>query len=133
MFRGGASLSKAYGVIPRLSEDVDITDDIRALVPFLWQGNVGSVLLAVTGRGCIRADEWPAVRSGLEALPIDIDPVSATLVRGPALDVTCEHGLSICDAEYPGLALGMRLPLVTLDEALAAVAQAGRLDEPGRA
>lgn len=34
-FKGGTSLSKAYGVIDRFSEDVDLTYDIRALVPDL--------------------------------------------------------------------------------------------------
>ena len=32
VFKGGTSLSKAYGVIRRFSEDVDLTYDIRALV-----------------------------------------------------------------------------------------------------
>lgn len=31
MFKGGTSLSKAYGVIQRFSEDVDLTYDIRAI------------------------------------------------------------------------------------------------------
>ena len=31
MFKGGTSLSKAYGIIRRFSEDVDVTYDIRAL------------------------------------------------------------------------------------------------------
>lgn len=35
MFKGGTSLSKAYGVIQRFSEDVDLTYDIRRLVPDL--------------------------------------------------------------------------------------------------
>src|SRR6185437_1328199 len=34
-FKGGTSLSKAYGVIRRFSEDVDLTYDIRALAPDL--------------------------------------------------------------------------------------------------
>ena len=34
-FKGGTSLSKAYGVIRRFSEDVDWTYDIRALAPDL--------------------------------------------------------------------------------------------------
>lgn len=34
-FKGGTSLSKAYGVIRRFSEDVDLTYDIRALAPEL--------------------------------------------------------------------------------------------------
>ena len=35
VFKGGTSLSKAYGAIHRFSEDVDLTYDIRALIPDL--------------------------------------------------------------------------------------------------
>ena len=35
VFKGGTSLSKAYGVIRRFSEDVDLTYDIRDIVPDL--------------------------------------------------------------------------------------------------
>ena len=35
VFKGGTSLSKAYGVIRRFSEDVDLTCDIRAIAPDL--------------------------------------------------------------------------------------------------
>lgn len=38
VFKGGTSLSKAYQVIDRFSEDVDLTFDIRALIPDLLQG-----------------------------------------------------------------------------------------------
>ena len=35
VFKGGTSLSKAYGAIRRFSEDVDLTYDIRELAPEL--------------------------------------------------------------------------------------------------
>lgn len=35
VFKGGTSLSKAYGVIRRFSEDIDLTYDIRAIAPDL--------------------------------------------------------------------------------------------------
>lgn len=35
VFKGGRSLSKAYGIIDRFSEDVDLTYDIRRLIPEL--------------------------------------------------------------------------------------------------
>lgn len=38
VFKGGTSLSKAYQVIDRFSEDVDLTFDIRALIPDLLGG-----------------------------------------------------------------------------------------------
>lgn len=39
VFKGGTSLSKAYGVIRRFSEDVDLTYDIRELAPDLVGDN----------------------------------------------------------------------------------------------
>jgi predicted nucleotidyltransferase component of viral defense system len=39
VFKGGTSLSKAYGVIRRFSEDVDLTYDIRAIAPDLVGGH----------------------------------------------------------------------------------------------
>jgi len=39
VFKGGTSLSKAYKVIQRFSEDVDLTYDIRALAPDLVGGD----------------------------------------------------------------------------------------------
>lgn len=38
VFKGGTSLSKAYGVISRFSEDIDLTYDIRELIPDLAKG-----------------------------------------------------------------------------------------------
>lgn len=38
VFKGGTSLSKAYRIIDRFSEDVDLTFDIRALIPDLVEG-----------------------------------------------------------------------------------------------
>jgi hypothetical protein len=43
VFKGGTSLSKAYGVIRRFSEDVDLTYDIRAIASDLI-GDTGSPL-----------------------------------------------------------------------------------------
>src|SRR5665213_1931693 len=38
IFKGGTSLSKAYGAIRRFSEDIDLTYDIRAIAPDLVAG-----------------------------------------------------------------------------------------------
>jgi hypothetical protein len=43
VFKGGTSLSKAYQVIDRFSEDVDLTFDIRALIPDLLEGREGAM------------------------------------------------------------------------------------------
>ncbi len=104
--------------------------DGRAFVPSLWPVKVGSVLSAATKRGRLRADEWPGICASLEALPIEIDPVSTSRVWGPALALAGGHGLSVCDAVYLELALRLRLPLATLDRALAVAAQSAGVGAP---
>ena len=52
VFKGGTSLSKAYDVIGRFSEDVDVTYDVRQLIPELI-GNGPSV-----PRSNSQADKW---------------------------------------------------------------------------
>ena len=47
VFKGGTSLSKAYDVVQRFSEDVDITYDIRAFAPDLV-GEAGEETLPPT-------------------------------------------------------------------------------------
>jgi hypothetical protein len=39
VFKGGTSLSKGYNVIERFSEDIDLTYDIRQLIPDLAKGD----------------------------------------------------------------------------------------------
>ena len=108
----------------------DCLVDGRAFVPSLWPAEVGSVLLAATKRGRLRADECPGVCASLEALPIEIDPISTSRVWRGALALADEHGLSIYDAVYLELALRLRLPLATLDRALAAAAQSSGVGIP---
>lgn len=39
VFKGGTSLSKGYGVIKRFSEDIDVTYDVRQIIPELAKGD----------------------------------------------------------------------------------------------
>ncbi len=94
----------------------------RAFVPALWPIEVGNVLSVATRRKRIARDEWGRIRHNLEALPIEIDPVSTSVVWGSALELAHEHELSVYDAMYLELAVRMRLPLATLDRALASAA-----------
>ncbi|MDR1855446.1 MAG: nucleotidyl transferase AbiEii/AbiGii toxin family protein [Azoarcus sp.] len=77
-FKGGTSLSKVYRLIDRFSEDVDLTCDIRELVPdLLRDGNpipaTGSqekkISAAVRNRlpGWIEANVTPVLRAALAA------------------------------------------------------------------
>ena len=82
----------------------------RAFVPALWPVEVGNVFLTATRRGRIAADEWPRICASLEALPIEIEPISTTRAWGAALELTREHRLSGYDATYLELAVRMQLP-----------------------
>ncbi len=96
----------------------------RALAPCLWPIEVGNVILVATRRGRVGLEEWPRIREFLDALPIEIDPVSAATTMGASLDLAHQHGLSLYDAMYLELAVRMRMPLATLDRALVAAGKA---------
>lgn len=51
-----------------------------AFVPALWPAENGNVLLMATRRGRIAKDDWRLIREDLQALPINIDPVSTDRV-----------------------------------------------------
>ena len=104
--------------------------DDRAFVPSLWPVEVGSVLLTATRRGRIGMSVWPVICANLEALPIEIEPVSTSRVWEHALTLANRYDLSVYDATYLELALRMRLPLATLDQALATAAQTAGVDAP---
>jgi hypothetical protein len=79
VFKGGTSLSKGYGIIRRFSEDIDLTFDVRRLIPDLAVGNPP---IPATNS---QADKWTkAVRDNLgtwvhkEALPVLKEHAEAT-------------------------------------------------------
>lgn len=101
-----------------------------AFVPSLWPVEVANVLLMATQRGRIARNEWHEIVDNLRALPIHIDPVSNDRVWGTAIELADTHRISVYDAVYLELALRLRLPIATLDKALAAAAQAAGVEAP---
>ena len=95
----------------------------RAFVPSLWPVEVGNVLLVATRRSRIRVDDWTVICASLEALPIEIDPVTKSRTWGTSLELARTHQLSLYDATYLELAMRLQLPLATLDHALRGAAQ----------
>lgn len=62
VFKGGTSLAKAYQVIRRFSEDVDLTYDIRAIAPDLVGENAEAFQIAnARGRVSHRAESGPTI------------------------------------------------------------------------
>ena len=97
--------------------------DTQAFVPALWPIETANALLAATRRGRVAQDEWPGIRAHLDALPIEVDPVSASRTWSTALDLADAHALSVYDAMYLELAVRMQMPLATLDRALLGAAR----------
>ncbi|MEO6816413.1 MAG: nucleotidyl transferase AbiEii/AbiGii toxin family protein [Edaphobacter sp.] len=88
VFKGGTALSKAYKVIQRFSEDVDLTYDIRALAPDLVTGVPNGIDAIPTSRSqtkrwsdlirnellpaWIKDQAQPIIQAGLEKLGLGI-------------------------------------------------------------
>ena len=109
---------------------LDALTDGRAFVPAIWPAEVANVLLAATRRRRIAATDWPRIRRNLDALPIRIDPASASRIWDEVLKVAHAHRLSFYDAMYLELATRMQLPLATRDGALAGAGRATGLEVP---
>ena len=124
------SVTMAWVFSDEASEQTDrlresLVDD-SAFVPALWPIETGNVLLMATRRGRIARNDWRRIRVALRALPINIDPVTTDRVWTAVIELAEANGISVYDAMYLELAQRLRLPLATLDRALAAAAQALR-------
>jgi len=115
-FKGGTSLSKVYKVINRFSEDIDLTYDIRKLIPDLIDGD------GELPRSRSQADKWTkAVRHRLpEWITTNIQPVIETAMTKERLTVQLELGGKENDKlllHYPALTKGTGYiaPAVTLE------------------
>jgi hypothetical protein len=114
VFKGGTSLSKAYGVIQRFSEDVDLTYDIRAIAPDLV-GDDGEALPAT------RSEEkrWSkAVRQRLPewvsgtVQPLLMDAIGA---QGLSASTRVEGEKLFIDYEATATGSGYVAPIVMLE------------------
>ncbi|GHU15143.1 hypothetical protein AGMMS50225_28180 [Betaproteobacteria bacterium] len=114
-FKGGTSLSKAYKLIDRFSEDVDLTCDIRKLIPEL-AGN-GELPTSRSQSG-----KWTqAVRRRLpEWIKERVQPVIEAALTQKKLAIQVEIGGQDHDKlflHYPALSVGTGYvtPIVTLE------------------
>lgn len=115
-FKGGTSLSKAYKIIDRFSEDIDLTYDIRKLIPDL----VGSESSLPTNRS--QASKWTkAVRDRLPGwIDTEVRPVLDAALARDQLQAKLEIGGVEHDKlmlHYPAIKQGTGYvsPVVTLE------------------
>jgi len=115
-FKGGTSLSKAYKVINRFSEDIDLTYDIRKLIPDLV--SEGKELPASRSQ----ASKWTqAVRNRLPGwIAQNVQPIiQAALARerlGARLEISGQENEKLL-LHYPALAQGTGYvaPIINLE------------------
>lgn len=122
-FKGGTSLSKVYGIIDRFSEDVDLTYDIRELVPDLLRdanpiplsgSQEKKITSAVRGRlpGWIETTVRPVIQEALSAaglmatLTVAGKENEKLLVDYPALKAGTGYATSSIQLEFGARATG---------------------------
>ncbi len=115
-FKGGTSLSKAYKVIDRFSEDIDLTYDIRRLINDLMGGDS----FLPTSRS--QANKWTkAVRDRLpDWIATRVQPVLEAALARAHLEAKLEIGGAERDKlllHYPAIKYGTGYvpPVVTLE------------------
>jgi predicted nucleic acid-binding protein len=102
----------------------DRLENDYAVVPAIWPLEVGNALLVAQRRGRIKDEEIARFVNAIGALPIEIDPSSASTKLLPIVELAKKHGLTTYDAGYIDLAQRRALALATLDAKLRAACEA---------
>lgn len=103
-----------------------------AIVPSLWFYEMSNVLSLALRRGRITAAYRGAMFDRFRAMPIDIDAESDSLAWSATTRLADLYKLTAYDAAYLELAQRRRLPLATLDDALANAARSAGVETLGR-
>jgi predicted nucleic acid-binding protein len=90
-----------------------------AYVPALFRWEMQRVLLGAERGSRIDADDVDAAFDALRDLPIVVEQPGERVFSGSELRLARHYDLTSYDAAYLALAAGRRLPLATLDAALA--------------
>ena len=96
-----------------------IQNDWSAVVPAIWWYEVRNVLLICERRNRITLDDTAEFLSDLSGFGIELRPPENS---ESTIDLARQHRLSVYDAAYLALALQLKVPIATLDEALQSAA-----------
>ncbi|HTJ57080.1 MAG TPA: type II toxin-antitoxin system VapC family toxin [Devosiaceae bacterium] len=94
-----------------------------AVVPAHWPLEVANGFVMAVRRGRMFADRRELAFAALAALPITVDPDSATHAWSLSVDLADRSRLTVYDAAYLELSLRRKLSLATLDMQLAQAAR----------
>ena len=100
----------------------------QALVPSFWSVEVLNSLLVAERRGRISPKQTAAFLEDLGGLNPSFDYVSLEQVSGPVQRLCREHALTPYDALYVELAMRLKCPLATQDQAQKNAAAAQNID-----
>lgn len=109
---------------------MDSVASTGAVVPPLFQIEVGNALLVGARRNRITAEYIGDALDLIRQLPLHVDLSSADYVWSSTIDLAAACGLSLYDATYLELAIRLELPLATLDTRLSHAAQIAGLASP---
>jgi predicted nucleic acid-binding protein len=100
-----------------------IVASLGAVVPALWRIEVANALNVGIRRGRISKANRQGILADLESLPIIVDLETDHHLWSRTLELADRHQLTVYDAIYLELALRLKFPLATLDDALRNAAQ----------
>ena len=96
----------------------------QAFVPILWWYELRNVLVVNERRGRIAPAETELFLRDLASIEFNFDTATNQV---PVMSLARHHRLTFYDAAYLELAMRLRLPLATLDAALAGAARAEKV------
>lgn len=99
----------------------------EAIVPSIWPLELTNGLLMAERRKRISGSDVARFLSIIENMPIHIEPQTLTMTIHEILPLARIHRLTTYDASYLGLAMGMGLPIATLDKALRQAARKAKV------
>ncbi|HJU23943.1 MAG TPA: type II toxin-antitoxin system VapC family toxin [Casimicrobiaceae bacterium] len=107
---------------------LDSLEDLKPVVPALWQAEILNGLLVGERRGLIAVAQSMEYLARLGELPVETDDVSPVTRRELVLELGRRHRLSAYDASYLELAMRVGGPLATFDRDLAKAATAAGIE-----
>lgn len=113
---------------PAIEGIFDQVADKGAIVPAIWLLEVANSLTVALRKERISLQDRSDALLDLAALEISIDPETEQHAWKATLQLADHYGLTVYDAAYLELAQRKRLPLVTLDRALIAAAEAASVE-----
>lgn len=95
---------------------------VEAIVPSIWSLELANTLLISERRGRVSSEQRQEILDLMEALPIQVDALTASQALGATFQFGKDYNLAAYDAAYLELAVRRGLPLATLDQRLAEAA-----------